>query len=135
MPRQRARDADGNPLPVERGTDPVTIRTADLSDASGDWYLPCVLPWRSFGATASFAGPVATVRCRDDNGLVRAAVGRPGNGRVLVVDGGGSLDTALVGDVLAGLALSNGWGGLVVHGAVRDVGALSRLAIGVGARG
>ena len=113
----------------------MTIRTADLSDASGGRFLPCSLPWRSFGATASFAGPAATVRCRDDNGLVRAAVERPGEGRVLVVDGGGSLDTALVGDVLGGLALANGWAGLVVHGAVRDVVALARLPIGVLALG
>jgi regulator of ribonuclease activity A len=113
----------------------VTIRTADLSDASGDRYLPCSLPWRSFGATASFAGAVATVRCRDDNGLVRAAVRQPGEGRVLVVDGGGSLHTALVGDVLGGLALANGWAGLVVHGAVRDVVALAELGIGVVALG
>jgi regulator of ribonuclease activity A len=113
----------------------VTVRTADLSDAAGDRFLPCSLPWRSFGATASFAGPAATVRCRDDNGLVRAAVQQPGEGRVLVVDGGGSLETALVGDVLAGLALTSGWAGLVVNGAVRDVVALARLPLGVVALG
>jgi regulator of ribonuclease activity A len=113
----------------------VTVRTADLSDASGDRYLPCSLPWRSFGQVPSFAGSIATVRCRDDNGIVRAAVAEPGEGRVLVVDGGGSLETALVGDVLAGLALTNGWAGLVVHGAVRDVVALRGLRIGVVALG
>jgi regulator of ribonuclease activity A len=113
----------------------VPVRTADLSDASGDRFLPCSLPWRSFGGVTSFAGPIATVRCRDDNGLVRTAVSGPGEGRVLVVDGGGSLETALVGDVLAGLALANGWAGLVVHGAVRDVVALAGLDLGVVALG
>jgi regulator of ribonuclease activity A len=117
------------------GRVPATIRTADLSDASGHRFLPCSLQWRSFGAIPSFAGPLTTVRCRDDNGLVRAAVEQPGRGRVLVVDGGGSLDTALVGDVLAGLALRHGWSGLVVHGAVRDVVALAGLGIGVVALG
>jgi len=111
------------------------LRTADLSDAEGDRFLPCTAAWRSFGALTAFAGPVATVRCRDDNGLVRAAVSQPGGGRVLVVDGGGSLDTALVGDVLAGRALENGWAGLVVHGAVRDVVALAELPLGVLALG
>jgi regulator of ribonuclease activity A len=113
----------------------VTVSTADLSDSSGDRFAPCSLAWRSFGAVTSFGGAIATVRCRDDNGLVRAAVTEPGEGRVLVVDGGGSLETALVGDVLAGLALAGGWAGLVVHGAVRDVVALRELPIGVVALG
>ncbi len=113
----------------------MTLRTADLSDAEGDRYLPCSLPWRGFGGVPSFAGAAATVRCQDDNGLVRAAVAEPGGGRVLVVDGGGSLGTALIGDVLAGQALENGWTGLVVHGAVRDVVALRDLPLGVVALG
>lgn len=113
----------------------MTVSTADLSDSAGDRFVPCSLAWRGFGRVTSFGGAIATVRCRDDNGLVRAAVAEPGEGRVLVVDGGGSLETALVGDVLAGLALANGWAGLVVHGAVRDVAALRELAIGVVALG
>lgn len=111
------------------------MRTADLSDIEGDRLLPCSLPWQSFGGVRSFAGTVATVRCRDDNGLVRDALSQPGQGHVLVVDGGGSPVTALVGDVLAGLAQQNGWGGIVVHGAVRDVLALAALRIGVLALG
>jgi regulator of ribonuclease activity A len=113
----------------------VTLRTADLSDSSGDRFRPCSLPWRSYGSVTSFEGALATVRCRDDNGLIREAVEQPGEGRVLVVDGGGSLDTALVGDVLAGRARANGWSGLVVHGAVRDVVALAGIGIGVVALG
>lgn len=113
----------------------MTTRTADLSDAHGGRLQPCVLPWRSFGARTSFQGPASTVRCRDDNGLVRAAVREPGLGRVLVVDGGGSLVTALVGDNLAGLAAANGWAGVLVVGAVRDVVALAATPIGVLALG
>lgn len=109
--------------------------TADLSDAHGDRLLPCSLPWRAFGGESSFAGPVATVRCQDDNGLLRPLLSTPGNGRVLVVDGQGSVATALVGDGLAGLALANGWRALVVHGAVRDVAGLRALPIGVLALG
>lgn len=111
------------------------ISTADLSDEQGDQLMACSLQWRSLGAVHRFAGPASTVRCRDDNALVRAAVSEPGGGRVLVVDGGGSLDHALVGDVLAGLALAHGWSGLVVHGAARDVVALGRLDLGLIALG
>ena len=111
------------------------MSTADLSDAEGDRLRPCSLPWRSFGGRPSFAGQAATVACRDDNALVRGALSQPGRGQVLVVDGGGSLDTALVGDVLAGLALLHGWSGLLVHGAVRDVVGLAGLELGVFALG
>ena len=113
----------------------MTTRTADLSDEHGDDLLPCQLQLRSFGGRTAFEGRAVTVRCRDDNAPVRAAVAEPGEGRVLVVDGGGSLATALVGDVLAGRAAENGWAGLVVHGAVRDVVALADLDSGVLALG
>ena len=113
----------------------MSTRTADLSDADGDRLRPCVLPWRSFGANTSFRGAASTVRCLDDNGLVRAAVREPGLGRVLVVDGGGSLATALVGDNLAGIAAASGWAGVLVVGAVRDVVALAAIPIGVLALG
>lgn len=76
-----------------------------------------------------------TVRCADDNVLVRGLLEEPGEGRVLVVDGGGSLHTALVGDIVAGLAVANGWAGLVLNAAVRDVAALARLPLGICALG
>lgn len=95
----------------------------------------CVLQLRSLGGRRAFEGPISTIRCRDDNGLLRDAVSEPGLGRVLVVDGGGCLDSALVGDVLAGLAVANGWAGLVVNAAARDVVALSSLDVGVLALG
>ena len=113
----------------------MATRTADLSDEHRDELQACALQLRSFGRRAAFSGPVSTVRCLDDNGLVRAAVGRPGAGRVLVVDGGGSLRTALVGDTVAGLAIANGWSGIVVHGAVRDVVGLAAMDLGVLALG
>ncbi len=106
-------------------------RTADLSDEHPDRYQVLGLALRSYGARSSFAGPVSTVRCRDDNGLVRAAVQERGLGRVLVVDGGGSLATALVGDTLAGAAAVNGWAGIVLDAAVRDVAEVAVLDLGV----
>lgn len=111
-------------------------RTADLSDAEGDRLLPCSLPWRSFGGVSSFDGPAATIACRDDNGLVRDALSQPGQGRVLVVDAEGSLGAALLGDVLAGLALRIGWNNIIiVHGAVRDVVGTADADLGVFALG
>lgn len=82
-----------------------------------------------------FAGPVRTVSCHQDNGLLRDLVQTPGGGAVLVVDGAGSLHTALVGDVIAGYAQRSGWAGLVVHGAVRDSIALAGIDLGIKALG
>lgn len=109
--------------------------TADLLDVHGDDAAVCLLPFRSFGARSAFAGPIATIRCDEDNVLVKQRAGQPGEGRVLVVDGGGSRRVALVGDVVAGLARENGWAGIVVNGCVRDVAALRLLDIGVVALG
>jgi regulator of ribonuclease activity A len=109
--------------------------TADVLDEHGDDAAVCTAPLRSFGGRSSFSGPIATVRCDEDNVLVKQRVGEPGDGRVLVVDGGGSLRVALVGDVVAGLARDNGWAGLVVNGCVRDVAALAQLDVGVVALG
>ena len=92
------------------------------------------MQWRSFGAV-SFAGPVATVRCFEDNVLVKQRLGSPGEGRVLVVDAGGSQRCALVGDNLARLGLDNGWAGIVLYGCVRDAQALDELGFGVKALG
>ena len=83
----------------------------------------------------SFSGPIATVRCFEDNVLLRAQVSEPGDGRVLVVDGGGSFACALLGDNIAELAVSNRWAGIVVNGCVRDVVALAELPIGIKALG
>ncbi|WP_046729926.1 ribonuclease E activity regulator RraA [Streptomyces humi] len=116
-------------------TAPVTpVPTADLVDRYGELRV-CDQQFRHFGGHRLFAGPVRTVSCREDNGLLRALLHTPGEGHVLVVDGGGSLRTALVGDLIAGAAVENGWAGLVLHGAVRDSVALAGLPLGIKALG
>lgn len=109
----------------------MPLSTADLCDARPDAVKVCQTPFRSFGKTAAFHGPIRTLSVLDDNALVRQALERPGQGAVLVVNGGGSLKRALVGDNLAQLAIDNGWAGLVIHGAVRDSGALALMDVGV----
>jgi regulator of ribonuclease activity A len=92
-----------------------------------------VLPpvFREFGGRRKFAGPVVTIKCFEDNTLVKAAVDSPGLGRVLVVDGGASLRRALVGGNLAAAAARNGWAGIVVDGCVRDVAELAACELGI----
>ena len=109
--------------------------TADLVDEIGPDVRSCDLQFRQFGGRPEFAGPIATVRCFEDNALVKSVLSETGAGRVLVVDGGGSLHTALVGDVIAELGRSNGWAGLIIHGAVRDAATLRTLDIGIKALG
>lgn len=114
----------------------VTFRpTADLVDDIGPDVRSCDLQFTQYGGRAEFAGPVRTVRCFEDNALLKSVLSEPGEGAVLVIDGAGSLHTALVGDVIAELARSNGWAGLVVHGAVRDAATLRTLDLGIKALG
>lgn len=87
--------------------------------------------FRSFGGRAAFSGPLATVRCFEDNSRMRELAMTPGEGRVLVVDGQGSLRHALVGDQIAANAAANGWAGMLIHGCVRDVEILATLPVGV----
>ena len=108
--------------------------TADLLDEHGDGAAVCLIQFRSYGAR-SFAGRIATVRCHEDNVVLRRRVGEPGDGRVLVVDGGGSVRCALLGDNIADIALENGWAGLVINGCVRDTVALDELGLGIKALG
>ena len=112
-----------------------TFSTTDLCDANGP--AVAVLPpiFRDFGRERAFAGPAETIRLADDNVLVREALDEDGRGRVLVVDGGGSLACALLGDQLATLALTHGWAGVIVNGCVRDVETLATIPIGVKAIG
>ncbi|KZS66093.1 MAG: ribonuclease E activity regulator RraA [Mycobacterium pseudokansasii] len=109
--------------------------TADLVDDIGPEVRSCDLQFRQFGGRTEFAGPISTVRCFQDNALLKSVLSQPGAGGVLVIDGAGSLHTALVGDVIAELARSNGWAGLVVHGAVRDSVVLRGIDIGIKALG
>ncbi len=104
--------------------------TADLCDAHP--HVQVAEPvFTDFGGRSRFGGPVATVRVFEDNVLVRQALSERGEGRVLVVDGGGSLAVALVGDRLAALGAGNGWAGIVVNGCVRDTAELQRIDVGV----
>jgi len=109
--------------------------TCDLCDAhkgDSDGSFRVLEPvFRDFGAQLRFQGAVSTVACFEDNSMVKAALESPGQGRVLVVDGGGSLRRALVGGNLAAAAARNGWAGLVVDGAVRDVAELAQAAVGI----
>ncbi|SCG76521.1 regulator of ribonuclease activity A [Micromonospora echinaurantiaca] len=114
---------------------PQTPATADLYDRYGDRLGSCDTQLRQFGGVRAFGGPAVTVRCFEDNALVKAVVSEPGEGRVLVVDGGGSLHTALMGDLIAATAAENGWAGVVINGAVRDVAALHTLPLGIKALG
>ncbi|WP_319460373.1 ribonuclease E activity regulator RraA [Micromonospora sp. RTP1Z1] len=113
----------------------MLIPTADLYDRYDDTLGSCDIQLRQHGGVAAFAGPAVTVRCFEDNALVKAVLAEPGEGRVLVVDGGGSVHTALMGDLIAGSAVANGWAGVVINGAVRDVAALRALPLGVKALG
>ena len=88
-----------------------------------------------FGGRPAFEGPISTVRCDEDNVLVRRRLSEPGAARVLVVDGAGSLRVALVGEIVASLARDGGWAGLVINGCVRDVAALRELDLGIKAIG
>ncbi len=112
----------------------MSFATADLIDRDGN--LPsCDLQFRNFGGRGRFSGKIRTVRCHQDNALLKQVLSTPGRGDVLVIDGGGSLHTALVGDLIAGLGVTNGWEGIVVHGAIRDSAAIGELDIGLKALG
>ena len=114
----------------------VTPRpTADLVDEIGPDVRSCDLQLTQYGGRSQFAGPITTVRCFEDNALLKSVLGEPGDGGVLVIDGDGSLHTALVGDVIAELGRSNGWSGLIINGAVRDAATLRTLDIGIKALG
>ncbi len=95
----------------------------------------CVAPWRTFGGLANMSGRVVTVRTFEDAGHIRQKLASDGSGCVLVVDGGGSLERAILGDRLAELGVRNGWIGVLAFGAVRDVDALSSMNFGVFALG
>jgi regulator of ribonuclease activity A len=109
--------------------------TADLLDLHGDDAAVCDLELRRFGGHVAFQGSISTVRCFEDNVVLKARLSEPGDGRVLVVDGGGSRRVALMGDMVAGLAVQNAWAGVVLNGCVRDSAALAGLEVGIAALG
>jgi regulator of ribonuclease activity A len=112
-----------------------TACTADLCDRFGADARTGGADLRSYGGRDTARGLIATLQCREDAALLRMQLAEPGQGRILVVDGGGSLQAALLGERMAALALDRGWAGLVIHGAVRDVARLRSLDIAVLALG
>jgi regulator of ribonuclease activity A len=112
----------------------MTLKTSDLCDAC-DEALPCALPFRGWGQRRAFAGNIRTLRVHEDIALMRDMVGSPGQGQVLVIDGGGSVVRAIFGDVMAGVASRNGWAGLIINGAIRDGLEIDAMDIGVKALG
>ncbi|MGY6554191.1 MAG: ribonuclease E activity regulator RraA [Wenzhouxiangella sp.] len=114
----------------------MNFSTPDLCDAYPDEVQVVTdLHWFSYGGRASFGGPIETVKCFEDNSRVKESLYKPGHGQVLVVDGGGSLRHALLGDQIAAAAADNGWSGVIIHGGVRDVEVLRGIELGVLALG
>ncbi len=85
----------------------------------------------NFGGKLSFGGEIVTIKCHEDNSVVKRTAGTPGNGKVMVVDGGASMRVALLGDMIASNAINNGWEGIIIYGCVRDVDTLKKLDLGV----
>jgi regulator of ribonuclease activity A len=113
----------------------MSLATADLYDAHEGKVQVGESLLRDYGGRTAFHGEVFTLRVFEDNSLVRRALEQSGRGRVLVVDGGGSLRCALVGDLLGLLGVDNGWAGIILNGCVRDSKALASLALGIKALG
>lgn len=112
----------------------AVFSTPDLADEAPE-VQAIGLPLQNYGQRSHFSGQAVTIKCHEDNSLVKACVGEPGEGRVIVVDGGGSRRRALLGDMLAEQAASNGWSGLVINGVIRDVDEIGATALGVQALG
>jgi regulator of ribonuclease activity A len=113
----------------------ATKATADLCDSHPDAVHACEPVFQAYGGRRSFAGPISTVRCFEDNSRVKEAVESPGEGRILVVDGGGSRRRALFGGNLGNAAVKNGWVGVIIHGCIRDSAELGQLDLGIRALG
>ncbi len=114
----------------------MNFSTPDLCDAHPDvMQVVTNLHWNSYGGLRAFGGQIETVKCFEDNSRVKECLSQPGHGRVLVVDGGGSLRHALIGDQIAAAAADNEWSGIIINGACRDVDVLPGIEFGVLALG
>jgi regulator of ribonuclease activity A len=109
----------------------MTFVTCDLCDDHPQDVRVCEPLFGSFGGRSAFGGEIVTVKCHEDNSRVKELLATPGKGKVLVVDGGGSLRCALMGDMIGESAVQNGWEGVIIYGCVRDVDALAELDLGV----
>lgn len=105
--------------------------TPDLCDEYPDLVQVVEPLFSSFGGRIAFGGEIVTVKCFEDNSLVKEELGKPGQGKVLVVDGGASMRRALMGDMIAENAVKNGWEGVVIYGCIRDVDVIMSLDLGV----
>ena len=113
----------------------MDFKTADLYDHHEQRVRVCDPVFRDFGGRRRFAGPAVTVKCFEDNTQVKAVLTEPGDGNVLVVDAGGSMRCAMLGDLIADSAVRNGWAGVLVYGCVRDSIELGGMDLGVKALG
>ncbi|MTI14391.1 ribonuclease E activity regulator RraA [Sansalvadorimonas verongulae] len=113
----------------------MTYVTPDLCDEHPDQVVAAAPGFRNFGGVLSFGGKVVTVKCFEDNSRVKELVDEDGTGKVMVVDAGGSMRRACLGDMLAEKAVKNGWAGIIMYGCVRDVDVLAELPLGVQALG
>lgn len=113
----------------------MAFKTADLCDDYSDKLQICEPGFRSFGGRVRFSGKVSTIKCFEDNSRVREAVSEAGEGRVLVVDAGGSMRCAMLGDMLAAKAVENGWSGVIMYGLIRDSADIAEMDLGVRALG
>ncbi|MCK9502848.1 MAG: ribonuclease E activity regulator RraA [Porticoccaceae bacterium] len=108
----------------------MTFVTPDLCDANPD--VRVVEPlFNNYGGKLAFGGEIVTAKCFEDNSMVKDSAAQPGHGKVLVVDGGGSVRRALLGDMIAETAMNNGWEGFIIYGAIRDVDDIERFNFGV----
>jgi len=113
----------------------MSFKTADLCDEYPDSLQICEPGFSSYGGRARFFGQISTIKCFEDNSLVREAVAEPGEGRVLVVDAGGSKRCAMLGDMLAAKAAAKGWSGVLMYGLIRDSVDIAQMDLGVKALG
>ncbi len=107
------------------------MKTADLVDTYDEQVTLCHLPFMRFGQRKSFYGPVQTVKCFEDNALLKAQLQTPGNGQVMVVDAAGSTRVAVMGDLLAEAMRSNNWAGIIINGVIRDSADINQMNVGV----
>lgn len=120
-----------NQVPVSA----LNIRTSDIYDEREEQVASLTVRLENIGGHRHFHGPVRTLRCFHDNGLLKQIIAEPGDGAVLVVDGGGSLDSELLGGSMAATLAANGWAGVIIYGAVRDRAELAELPLGIKALG
>lgn len=109
----------------------MSFVTPDLCDDNPELVRVVEPMFNNYGGRRAFYGEIVTVKCHEDNSVLKAQASTPGHGKVMVVDGGGSLRCALLGDLIAAKAVENGWQGLIIYGCIRDVDAIGQLDLGV----